>query len=133
MPNSGLVSSELIAVRLPLTLSRIVKENNGIIYCSVYKGLKGSFRKDAGETKKFGRKIYDEVKQKINNKGFFTSDELPNYGINRRETKIILREAKASQNDLVVIFAYNKNEAQETKDFLDGLLKNCTVRLKKAG
>jgi Glu-tRNA(Gln) amidotransferase subunit E-like FAD-binding protein len=116
-------SSELIEVRLPSTKSRIVKENNGIIYCSVYKELKGSFRKDVEGTKKFGRKICDEVKQNLSTQGFFTSDELPNYGLNKRDTEIILRETQAAQNDLVVIFAYGKIESQKAKEFLDGLLR----------
>ena len=118
-----IISSDLIEVKLPLTKSHIIRENNGLIFCSVYKGLKGLFRKDFEETKKFGRKICYNVKEKLNNEGFFTSDELPNYGITEGETKAILKKTKAGENNLVAIFVYGKEEAQKTKDLLDTLLR----------
>ena len=96
--NKKIESSDLIEVKLQLTNSHIIHENNGLIYCSVYKGLKGLFRKDIEETKEFGRKICDRVKEKLNNDGFFTSDELPNYGITEEETKTILKKTKAGNS-----------------------------------
>lgn len=63
------------------------------------------------------------VKEKINNHGFFTSDELPSYRISKKELKEIYNQTKAEENDLIIIFAYNKKESQKTKEFLDKLLK----------
>jgi len=126
--NKNRVSSNLIEVKLPLTKSHIIRENNFTIYCSVYTGLRGSFRKDVEETKKFGRKICDEIKNKLKNDGFFTSDELPNYGITKAEIRAIFEKTKAGKSDLVAIFAYDRINAQKTKDCLDTLLRqdrNC--------
>jgi len=119
----GIESSYLMEIKLLQTRSNIIQQNRGIIYCSVYKGLKGLFRKDIEETKKFGRVICDTIKEKLKCKGFFTTDELPRYGVSRKETKTILKETNAEKNDLVVIFAYGREEAQRTKDLLDQLLK----------
>jgi Glu-tRNA(Gln) amidotransferase subunit E-like FAD-binding protein len=81
------------------------------------------FKKDVEETKKFGRRVCDRVIQELNNRGFFTTDEVPNYGISPREVEQIFQDTKADkENDLIAIFAYNREEAQRTKDFLDELL-----------
>jgi len=119
----GLISSDLIKINLPNSKSNIIQKNKGVIYCSKYKGLKGLFGKGAIETERFGRKICDIVKERMNNQGFFSSDELPNYGIKGSEFKIILKKIKADKNDLIVFFAYGKKEAKKTKDLLDNLLK----------
>jgi len=116
-------SSKLIKIKLSKTNSHIIQQNKGIFFCSVYLGLKGIFKKDIKEHNKFGRKICDIVKEKINNHGFFTSDELPSYGISKKELKEIYNQTKAEENDLIIIFAYNKKESQKTKEFLDKLLK----------
>jgi len=122
----GITPSELIEIKLLQTKSHIIQQNNNTIYCCIYKKLKGLFRKDIRETKEFGRKICDKVKEKLKNEGFFTSDELPNYGISEEELKIILERIDAKEDDLVAIFVYNKEESQRTKDFLDELLKQAS-------
>lgn len=116
-------SSDLIEIELPKTKSQIVQENKDMIYCSVYKGLRGLFRKDVEETRKFGRKICDAVKEKLDNDGFFTTDELPNYGVGGEEKETILKETKAEKDDLVAVFVYDEDEARKTKNLLDKLLR----------
>ncbi|MCD6523047.1 MAG: hypothetical protein J7K68_04825 [Candidatus Diapherotrites archaeon] len=113
----------LVRVELPKTKSNIVKKNGGIIYCAVYREKKGRFRKDVEESREFGRRICDAVKKRMHNKGFFTSDELPGYGISEEEKAIILERTGAGKDDLVAIFAYEKDEAEETKRVLDEILK----------
>jgi len=118
-----ITSSGLIEIKLPQTKSHIIQRNNNTIYCCVYEGLEGLFRKDIEETKEFGRKICDKVKEEMKNNGFFTSDELPNYGISDEELKIIFERVDAQEHDLAVIFVYDKEESQRTKDLLDKLLR----------
>ncbi|MBU0907607.1 MAG: hypothetical protein KKD18_05290 [Nanoarchaeota archaeon] len=117
-----LKSSALIRVILQNTKSKIIQDNNKTIYCSVYYNFKGLFRKDSEETKKFGKKICDAVKSKLKNHGFFTSDELPNYGVSERDLELIKQELQPDDNDLIILFAYQKEEAQKTKDLLNRLL-----------
>lgn len=81
------------------------------------------FDKSIKKKNKFGIKICNIVKKNLNNHGFFTSDELPGYGISKGEKEFIFKITKAKENDLVVLFAYDKKESQRTKDFLDGVLK----------
>lgn len=127
--SNGLKSSNLILINLPKTKSRIIRKNGNKIWCSKYERLQGLFRKDVNETLKFGRKVCDVVAQKMENRGFFTTDERPeygiSYGISTNEYRYIFREVEADENqDLVVIFAYDLGEAEETKRVLDKILKN---------
>ncbi len=87
-------------------------------------GLKGLFRKDIEETRVFGRRICDKVAAIMNNHGFFTTDELPNYGLSEREKESIFRQTNAdSQDDLVVIFAYAAEESKASKTLFESLLR----------
>lgn len=112
--------SVLYLVKMPETKSKIIKQNNNEIYCAKYPHLKGLFRKDVEETKAFGRQFCDDVASKMDNMGFFTSDERPKYGISygitEKEYDYILNEISANpDHHLVVMFAYPEREALETK------------------
>ncbi len=126
---NGLKSSELILTELPSTKSNIIKGNGNKIYCCKYEKLKGLFRKDIDETLKFGRKACDYVAEKMTNKGFFTTDEIPKYGIfygiSEDEYRQIFQQTGADdKQDLVVIFAYNQEESEATKNTLNKLLED---------
>jgi len=122
-------SSELIKVEIPNSQSKIIQENKGRLFCSLYSNKKGMFRKDVEKSHKLGKKVCDAVKKGMNNFGFFTSDELPGYGISEKELNIIKKETKSKEKDLIVIFAYNKKESQKTKEFLNSLLKKESANL----
>ncbi len=116
-------SSGLFHVHFEDTPSIILKRNDNSIFCCIYWGLKGLFRKDIPETKKFGRYLCDTVSDLMNNKGFFTSDELPAYGISKKDVKTIFDCTGADPaSDLVVILAYNITVAKATKKLIDKLL-----------
>ena len=118
------ILSDLIPIVFSNTKSRIVKSNGNLIYCAKYRGLKGLFRKDIEETRVFGRRICDTVAVKMENHGFFTTDELPNYGLSEREKEIILEQTNAdSECDLVIIFAYDIEKAKASKTVLESLLR----------
>jgi Glu-tRNA(Gln) amidotransferase subunit E-like FAD-binding protein len=118
------ILSDLISVKFSSTKSHIVQSNGNVIYCAKYRGLKGLFRKNIEETRVFGRRICDTVAVKMNNHGFFTTDELPNYGLSEREKEMILEQTDAdSECDLVVVFAYSIEEAKASKTVLESLLR----------
>ena len=103
--------STLYLVELPETKCKIIKNNGNMLYCAKYPMLKGLFRKDVDETKKYGRLICDTVAEKLNNFGFFTSDERPeygiSYGISEKEYAYIFDYIEAKEDEhLVVMFAY---------------------------
>lgn len=127
--SNGLKSSDMILIELPGTASRIIRQNGNKIWCSKYERLKGLFRKDIDETLKFGRKICDAVAERMGNRGFFTTDERPkygiSYGISEDEYISVFQKTGADENrDLVVIFAYEQKESEETKKTLDRLLED---------
>ena len=127
--------SPLFLVELPGTKCRIIKNNSYRVYCGVYPFLGGLFRKDLGETKKFGRAMCDAVAEKLNNHGFFTTDETPEYGISyglsEKEYEYIYERTGASKDrHLVVMFAYPEREALETQTCFEELLRKEYLRFR---
>jgi len=120
--------SPLYLVELPKTKCKIIKNNNNRIYCAKYPLIKGLFRKDVDETKKYGRLICDTVAEKLDNFGFFTSDERPEYGISygitEKEYVYMFEQVGAKEDEhLVAMFAYPEREALESKIFFEKLLR----------
>lgn len=120
--------SPLYLVELPKTKCKIIKNNGNKIYCAKYPLIKGLFRKDVDETKKYGRLICDTVAEKLKNFGFFTSDERPEYGISysisEKEYDFIFKQLGAKEDEhLVVMFAYGDKEALKSQDFFEKLIR----------
>ena len=120
--------SPLYLVHLPKTRCKIIKHNGSKIYCAKYPLIKGLFRKDVDETKKYGRLICDTVAAKFENFGFFTSDERPkygiSYGISEKEYEYIFEQVQAKEKEhLVVMFAYDEKEALKSQDFFEKLIR----------
>ena len=120
--------SVLYYVELPETKCKIIKNNGNKLYCAKYPLIKGLFRKDVDETKKYGRIICDKVAEKLDNFGFFTSDERPEYGISygitEKEYAYMFEQVGAKEDEhLVVMFAYPEREALESKIFFEKLLR----------
>lgn len=122
----GVVSGSLTRVYLPYSSSKIVHSNGGVIFCSRYTRLHGLFvkGKEHPATTKFGRIICDAVRDRLNNsgfsnnRGFFTSDELPGYRISAHELQLILKSVDSDDDDFVAIFAYDQYQAQRTNEAL---------------
>jgi Glu-tRNA(Gln) amidotransferase subunit E-like FAD-binding protein len=102
----------------PETSSEIVRANDSRLWCSRYPGLAGLFRKDRGPSKEFGRALCGEVKRRFDCQGFFTTDELPRYGIGRSAQREIRTAAGASADDCVIVYAYPEHLAQQIDDYL---------------
>jgi Glu-tRNA(Gln) amidotransferase subunit E-like FAD-binding protein len=113
-------------IYIPETRSEIIKKNDHTLWCSVFYGLKDLFRKDVDITFAYGRRVCDTVKAEFNCYGFFTSDELPRYGITRADKRAIyqqLGEDLKSKN-LVTIYAYPEEIATKIRTFLIGYFTN---------
>ncbi|MFA9408961.1 MAG: hypothetical protein ACERKJ_09010 [Candidatus Dadabacteria bacterium] len=120
--------SILYFVDLPGTKCKIIQNNCNKLYCAKYPMIKGLFRKDVDETKKYGRIICDKVAEKLDNFGFFTSDERPkygiSYGISEKEYAYMFELIGAKEDEhLVAMFAYPQREALESKIFFEKLLR----------
>jgi Glu-tRNA(Gln) amidotransferase subunit E-like FAD-binding protein len=112
----------LTAVRVE-SLSRIIVDNDSVVWCRTYRGLAGLFRKDRGPSKEFGRALCDEVKERFGCDGFLTTDELPRYGISRSSRRAIMSAARASSGDCVVLYAYPEHLAEEIDEYLHARLE----------
>ena len=109
-----------IKIHLPNCTSKILQQNNHILYAKIYKGKAGMFRKDKPDTLKSGRIICDTVKITCQNQGFFTSDELPRYGINRQDKRQIIETCGVDiSKDLIALCGYEEAESRRTSEVLD--------------
>jgi Glu-tRNA(Gln) amidotransferase subunit E-like FAD-binding protein len=118
--------SGLQKVVITNTNSNIIRNNNNILWCCCFFGLEGLFRKDKNDTFAYGRRVCDNVKETFNNEGFFTSDELPRYGITRSNTREIFQQMDKEKNDgtLIAIFAYNEETSRKILRYLINHLSN---------
>ncbi|MBN2100919.1 hypothetical protein JW710_03435 [Candidatus Dojkabacteria bacterium] len=110
--------SKLIKITLPETRSEIVKKNGSTLFIAKVSSLEGLFYKENSDTRKYGRVLCDQVKESFSCSGFFTSDELPRYGINRRETRKIFEKIDKKEGDLVLVFSYDKKKSLRILEFL---------------
>jgi len=96
------------------THSLLLQNNGNMLYAVVCKGLVGLFCKEVESSRVWGREVCDKVKAAMGNKGFFSSDELPRYGITRAEKRYLYAQCKADAADLILLYAYSQQEAIDT-------------------
>ncbi|MDX6645860.1 MAG: glutamyl-tRNA(Gln) amidotransferase subunit [Miltoncostaeaceae bacterium] len=118
----GLVRSELVEVSLSSN-SRIVQHNGGVLRCVRYQGLAGLFRKDDTMPWRFGRALCDRVRREFGSQGFFTTDELPGYGIGPAELAAIRSATGADPSDCVLLYAYSREQAIRIDDYIFATLR----------
>jgi len=118
----GLVRSELVDVPLA-SRSRIVQRNGGVLRCVRYRGLAGLFRKDSTMPWRFGRALCDRVRREFDTGGFFTTDELPGYGIGADEVAAIRAATGAGPGDAVLLYAYPREQAIRIDDYVFATLR----------
>jgi Glu-tRNA(Gln) amidotransferase subunit E-like FAD-binding protein len=128
----ALERSEPVEVRLA-SASRIVRRNGGVLHCVRYRGLAGLFRKDEAMPWRFGRSLCDHARRKFASDGFFTTDELPRYGIGPDEVATIRAAAGAGPGDLVVLYAYGRERAARIDDDLFATLRRLAGPAPAAG
>lgn len=110
----------LIPVHFPDTRSAILQGNGHMAHCCTFAGLEGLFRKDQEATRIYGRGLCDFVKDTFHCDGFFTSDELPRYGITRPEIRSIYKTMRVTHGEgvLIAIFAYDYFLSSRIRGFL---------------
>lgn len=96
------------------THSHLLQNNGNMLYAVVCKGLAGLFCKEVESSRIWGREVCDKVKAAMGNKGFFSSDELPRYGITRAEKRYLYAQCEADAADLILLYAYSQQEAIDT-------------------
>ena len=113
-------ATPLQAVQFDDTRSGILKNNGSMAYCFVLTGIEGLFRKDQEPSLKYGRRVCDLVKDEFDCGGFFTSDELPRYGISRQEKRHLFAEMgkETGDGDLVIMCAYDYDLSVRIRDYL---------------
>jgi len=120
LDRSGEMSFSPIHASLLLdTDSTLVAANNGAIHSFVIRNAGGLFRKDSDEPRQFGRYYCDLVKAKHNNSGFFTTDELPRYGLSAGlRPKILEPFGGDVELDVGVISVYRRMESLAVRETL---------------
>ena len=113
-------ATELQVVRFDETRSGILQNNGSMAHCFILTGIEGLFRKDQEPTLKYGRRVCDLVKDAFDCGGFFTSDELPRYGITRAEKRHMFAEMgkEAGDGNLVIMCAYDYKLSTRIRDYL---------------
>jgi Glu-tRNA(Gln) amidotransferase subunit E-like FAD-binding protein len=113
---------DMVEVRLA-SGSRIVQRNGGVLRGVRYPGLEGLFRKDEALPRRFGRSMCDHIRREFSSGGFFTTDELPRYGLGPQELAAIRAAAGAGPGDLVVLYAYSAARAARIDDAIFARLR----------
>lgn len=121
---SGVARTSLVELRLSSSTSRLVVNNDGLLFAVVYEGLAGLFRKDMPASLVFGRLVCDLVAMLSGVDGFFTTDELPRYGVDQADLDEIVSALKIdARRDLAVLFAYDYSRSCKACCCLDQLLE----------
>src|SRR5690606_24284244 len=115
-----LEAGPLVKINLSRSKSKIIQANNNSVYCFSITGLEGLFRKDRTDTKLYGHITCDLVQREFQCGGFFTSDELPRYGITELEIEHLYRTMNKQIGDgqLIIFLAYPYLLAEQIRSFL---------------
>lgn len=118
--NKPLVASELKAVLVGHSKSRILQSNEGLVWTFSLQPLEGLFKKTNPVSIAFGMKYCNMVKEQFNCNGIFTSEELPAYGMTLKDKRIIESNYDKNPGDgqVIVVLAYNKSTAENIRSYL---------------
>ena len=92
-------------------------ENGNQVFALNIPGLKGAFTKKIEPFKSFAKTLCDEAK-KINRYGFISTDELPDYGISKKEVNVAKKLVNAKNNDVVIFVAEKEDLAKSALDLI---------------
>ena len=109
------------------TRSRIISRNlteETRVYAVKIPCYAGVFRKDRSEQKFFGEVVVEGEAMKMWGRDgrFFTSDEIPGYGVGKRETKALRERLGMENDDLALIVVNTKENAEKLVGFVVGKL-----------
>ncbi|MDP4008199.1 MAG: hypothetical protein Q8P68_03340 [Candidatus Peregrinibacteria bacterium] len=126
LAGTDLEPSKLGVVKLPDCKSDIVINNDHQLFYFILLGLTGLFRKSIEASLIFGKDVCQMVKDQTETNGFFTSDELPGYGITRADLDNILQQVEITPHppeDLIFFLGYKKAIAEKVRASIIAVLK----------
>ena len=108
---AGRAHTPLQALHWDETESGLLQRVEGRVMVAVLPGMGGFFSKDTVAFQQAAESICSRVAIASGTAGFFTSDELPRYGLRRRDLRWLIRMAGARGRDCVVVYAYAPDRA----------------------
>lgn len=96
------------------TESKVLKGKR--VFGILFPGLAGIMKEEIHPGKGFGKEVSGKVKVLSNAKGFFHTDELPNYGVTEAEVVSLRAFLGAGEKDLVAIVADDKHALEVVRD-----------------
>lgn len=114
----------LVGLRLEEYSSRILSRTGGMLHAFSIEGRAGAFSKDKESSRAFGRRLCDKVRREFNCPGFFTTDELPRYGLTVEDRGTIFRLYRKADRDrdVIVLMTYDRSLSERIRGFLLGEL-----------
>jgi len=110
----------LIAVLAPRSSSQILVPTRGLLHVFSLAGTKGLFSKEYDDTRAFGAGLCGEIRETFDCEGFFTTDELPRYGLNIEDRKVffaLYRDADEGE-DTLVLMNYRRQLAEKVRGYM---------------
>jgi Glu-tRNA(Gln) amidotransferase subunit E-like FAD-binding protein len=104
----SIVAGPLHQLSLPLSRSRILAATGGRLWAFSIAGGRGWFSKDDEVSLRRGRALCDRIIRRFDCAGFFTTDELPRYGLSRADRAALLAAYPDCDQtrDVLVLLAY---------------------------
>lgn len=105
---AGIVAGPLRELSLPGSRSRILAATGGRLWAFSLVDGRGWFSKDDEVSLRRGRDLCDRIIRRFDCAGFFTTDELPRYGLNRADRAALLAayDDCDQTRDVLVLLAY---------------------------
>lgn len=116
---SELAAGPVVSMLLPVQNSLIVRKNKCVAHCFTIAGVAGLFRKGSPDTRALGRHFCDMTKTSLSCQGFFTTDEIPMYGLGVDDKAYINYHAGAdADRDVTVLTLYTRALATQVRKLL---------------
>ena len=110
----------LVAVLLAGSSSQLLTPSRGLLSVFSLAGMHGAFSKERPDTRQFGRNLCDAVRREFTCAGFFTTDELPRYGLTTEDAGRLFRLYRGADpaRDVLVVMTYPRPLAARIRRFL---------------
>lgn len=109
--------------------SEILSQSMGMVHAFAVHEGRGAFSKENQESRRAGRRLCDLVRREFDCAGFFTTDELPRYGLTEEDRNTLFRlyRKASADRDVLVLTTYNRGLSERIRDFLLDELELRTV------
>ena len=114
-----------VLIDVPRTKSHLIANNGYKVYASLLPKLGGLFSKNSSNGLAFCTELCALVRKECNCGGFFTSDEIPRYGVSRSDLKVIQTVVGWRYGDLIFLYCYSLEAAKAVDQFV----RQCLLKL----